>query len=153
MDIRCKPWKKREPPKRILAIRLQAMGDVMITLPYLQHVRSVLPESSVIDFLTRRETAEIPRSIILFNKVFAIGGGRNHRTQLLLALLLLPRLMARRYDMVIDLQNSDISRLLRRMLRPQAWSQFDRFSPNAAGERNRLTIESIGLKKLLHNER
>jgi hypothetical protein len=33
------PWRGAEPPKRILAIRLQALGDVVITLPYLRALR------------------------------------------------------------------------------------------------------------------
>jgi len=43
MNIPHKPWTKTKLPRRILAIRTQAMGDVMITLPYLQHLRRSLP--------------------------------------------------------------------------------------------------------------
>jgi len=145
MNIPARPWTKKHPPKRILAIRLQAMGDMVITLPYLQFLKNHLPEGTVLDLLTREEMESIPRRIRLFNKVYSIGGGRSLKKQMLHALLLLPGLIARRYDAVIDLQNNGLSRLVRRALRPGAWSAFDRFSCLSAGERTRATIEALGL--------
>jgi len=147
MNVTANPWTGKKPPKRILAIRWQAMGDVMITLPYLQHLRNSLPSSVQLDFLTREETEGVPKNIRLFNKVFSIGGGRNFKKQLLYTCLLLPKLFFRRYDVIIDLQNNRVSRALRKVLLPKAWSAFDRFSPIPAGERNRLTIEAAGLGK------
>jgi heptosyltransferase-2 len=147
MNVSANPWTGKKLPKRILAIRWQAMGDVMITLPYLQHLRNALPSSVQLDFLTREETEGVPKSIYLFNRVFSIGGGRNFKKQLLYIFLLLPRLFFRRYDVIIDLQNNRLSRIVRKVLLPKAWSAFDRFSPMPAGERNRLTIEAAGLGK------
>lgn len=147
MNIPAKRWTKKRPPKRILAIRLQAMGDVVITLPYLQDLRNSLPTSVEIDFLTREETNPIPKNLILFNKVISIGGGRNQRAILFFTILLLPKLLLRRYDIVIDLQNNTFSRLVRTTLMPAAWSEFDRKSPIPAGERTRNTIDAIGLNK------
>ena len=60
MNIHAKPWGKKGLPKRILAIRLQAMGDVIITLPYLQALRNSLPPNTEIDFLTRKEFDAVP---------------------------------------------------------------------------------------------
>jgi len=145
MNIPSKPWKKKKLPKRILAIRLQAMGDTIITLPYLQALRNTLPAGTRIDFLTRKDVAPIPQSLALFNKVYCVKGGHNSRKRLLYTCLLLPRLLLNRYDVIIDLQNNQVSQLVKRFLNPHAWSEFDRFSPIAAGERTRLTIESIGL--------
>lgn len=144
-DIPAKPWTKATPPKRILAIRLQAMGDVMGTLPFLQDLRNTLPPDVQIDFLTRQETESIPKSIFLFNKVISIGGGRSFKKQVLYTLWLLPRLLLRRYETIIDLQNNHISRRLTKVLMPKAWSLFDRYSPIHGGERYRLTIEAVGL--------
>jgi len=144
-DIPAKPWKKSTPPKRVLVIRLQAMGDVVITLPYLQALRHSLPPQVELDFLTREETETIPQSLSLFNKVISIGGGRDFKKQVLYTLALLPALFLRRYDVIIDLQNNLISKIVRRALFPRAWSLFDRYSPNSAGERNRRTIEAAGL--------
>lgn len=146
--IPAKPWTKSRPPRRVLAIRLQAMGDLVITLPYLHALRMMLPGDVEIDLLTRKEVDPIPRNIHLFNHVYSIGGGRNAKKIWWYTLLLLPRLLARRYDMVIDLQNNRVSRLVRTVLRPEAWSAFDRFSPVAAGERTRLTIEAAGFTEI-----
>lgn len=145
LNISCKPWTEETPPRRVLAIRLQALGDVVITLPYLQYLRNFTLCDARLDFLTRNEVRDIPRNLDLFDRVYSIGGARNARRQLLSACLLLPRLLMQRYDVVIDLQNSILSRIVRRALRPRAWSAFDRFSPRPAGERNRLTIEALGL--------
>jgi len=145
MNISCRPWTQPNPPKRILAVRLQALGDVVITLPYLQCLRNSMSFHTRLDFLTRKEVEEIPKNLDLFDHVYSIGGGRNLKRQLLSTCLLLPRLLIQRYDVIIDLQNSILSRIVRRTLRPTAWSAFDRFSPRSAGERNRLTIEAVGL--------
>ncbi|MDZ7343291.1 MAG: hypothetical protein ONA90_02130, partial [candidate division KSB1 bacterium] len=126
--INARPWRRPEKPGKILAIRLQALGDVVITLPYLQSLKNNLPKTQI-DFLTRKETEEIPRRLDLFDRVFSIGGGRSFKRQVCCALLLLPRLYARRYDVVIDLQRNPLSRWIRRLLHPPSWSEFDRFSP------------------------
>jgi heptosyltransferase II len=147
LDIPCKPWKKSNIPRRLLAIRLQAMGDLVITLPYLQQLKKTLPVYAELDLLTREEVDAIPKKIYLFDHVYSIGGGRNVKKQILYSSWLLPKLLLRRYDVVIDLQNNEVSRFIRKSLMPEAWSSFDRFSPVAAGECTRLTIEAIGLGK------
>ncbi len=146
MNIPAKPWTKKAPPKRILVIRLQAMGDMVITLPYVQALRQQLPATTTIDLLTRKEVDPIPRNIYLFDRGYILSAAEgNFKKILLSALLLMPKLFFRRYDMVIDLQNNIISEIARKTCRPAAWSVFDRFSPVAAGERTRLTIEAVGL--------
>jgi ADP-heptose:LPS heptosyltransferase len=57
-----------------------------------------------------------------------------------------PRLLARRYDVVIDLQNNRVSGTIRRAAAPRAWATFDRHSPVSAGERTRRTIEAAGFR-------
>jgi heptosyltransferase II len=143
--IPCKTWNKSTPPKRILAIRLQAMGDMVITLPYLQCLRKHLPGDAQLDLLTREEVDSIPKSLQLFNHVYSIGGGRSWKKQFILTCFMLPRLLMRRYDIVIDLQNNIVSKTVRKALMPSAWSEFDRYSPVPAGECTRLTIEGAGL--------
>jgi len=145
--IHAKPWTKDHPPKRILAIRWQAMGDVVITLPYLQQLRRSLPPSVKLDLLTRKETADIPKNIRLFDRIYSIAGERHLKKQIFYTALLLPRLLLRRYDVVLDLQNNIVSETVRKILRPAAWVVFDKSSPIPAGERNRLTIEAAGLGK------
>lgn len=143
--IQCKPWKYQQLPKKVLIIRLQAMGDVTITLPYLQDLRQSLPPSTRLDFLTLKDNKGIPEITGSFKKIHTIGGGRNFRKQLISTLSLIPALFVHRYDVIIDLQNNRLSRIIRRLLIPRAWSAFDRFSPTTAGERNRRTIEAAGL--------
>jgi len=145
MNILSKPWKEKKLPERILVIRLQALGDTIITLPYLQALRNTLPPGTRIDFLTRQDNATVPQCLNLFSNVYCVKGARNARKRYFFACLLLPRLLLNRYQVVIDLQNNEVSRLVRHFLRPRAWSEFDKFSPVAAGERTRLTIESVGL--------
>lgn len=120
------------------------MGDSVIPLPYLQSLRRLLPETSV-DFLTRQENSGIPRSVKLFDHVHELGGGRNFKAQSLHAVAMLPRLLLRRYDVVLDLQNNEISRMVRRALHPAAWSEFDRTSPITAGERTSAAIDALRL--------
>lgn len=128
----------------ILAIRLQAIGDVVITLPYLNFLKRRHPEAAI-DLLTREEAAPIPRSVALFSRVESIGGGRNFKRQCLSALALLPRLLLRRYHAVLDLQNNELSRSLARLLAAPIGCRFDKTSPIPAGERTRRAIEESGL--------
>lgn len=145
-EIRAKPWANINKPKRILVIRLQATGDMVVALPYIQFLKRSLPKYTVIDFLIREEAAAIPRNMELFDNVYSWGGKRRSvKKQSLRAIAMLPRLLMRRYDVVIDLQNNQITRMVRRVLMPKAWSEFDRFSAIPAGERYRLTIEAAGL--------
>jgi len=148
MEIAAKPWNEKQPPKRILAIRLQAMGDLVITLPYLQALRNQLPPPVKIDLLTLKEVDPIPRNLDLFDRIYSIGGGRRFKLQLALSFLFLPAILLRRYDVVLDLQNNLISRIARKTVRPKAWSEFDKLSSRAAGERTRLTIEAAGFKNI-----
>ena len=148
MNIPAKTWIKQQTPKRILVIRLQAMGDVVITLPYLQDLRNKLSQETKIDLLTRREVDSIPRSIQLFDKVLSIGGGRNFKKQFISCLFLLPKILLQRYDVVIDLQNNPLSKLVRKAVIPKAWSEFDKLSPVSAGERTRATIEAVEIANI-----
>lgn len=143
LQTRARPWERREPPQRLLAIRLQAIGDVAITLPYLQALQESLPGVEI-DLLTREEAAGVPIGVTLFRQVYQLGGGRSTKRQLLHALRQLPALRGRRYDAILDLQNNRVSRLVRWGLRPAAWSEYDRYSPVSAGERYRRAIDSAG---------
>ena len=156
--IEFRRWQSTQPPHNFLFIRLQALGDVVITLAYIQAVRRGWPNAKI-DFLTREEFVDIPRNVDLFDRVYAIGGGRNSKAQFLHGTLMLPWLWSSRYDVVVDLQRSRVSQSIRKLLRPRAWSEFDRFSPISAGERTRRTIEAAGLRPItadttlrFHNE-
>ncbi|HWP03807.1 MAG TPA: glycosyltransferase family 9 protein [Gemmatimonadaceae bacterium] len=145
--INAAAWRRSLPPERVLAIRLQAMGDTIATLPYLLALQRAIPGVRL-DFVTRRAFVDVPGSVDLFDRVYALGGGRSTKRQLLSALGLLPGLALRRYDVVIDLQRNRVSRLIRRVLNPHCWAEFDRYSPVLGGERIRQTIEATGLGSL-----
>ena len=138
------PWSPATLPKKILVIRLQALGDVVITLPYVQTLQSLLPTAQF-HFLTRDEFSAVPLNMTVFSHVFSLGGGRNLKSQWLAAFALLPSLLRERYDIVIDLQRNSLSRTIRRILWPKSFSEFDRFSLQTAGERTRRTIERLGI--------
>ncbi|HJS75304.1 MAG TPA: glycosyltransferase family 9 protein, partial [Vicinamibacteria bacterium] len=97
------------------------------------------------DLLTGAEAASIPRDLTLFSRVFALGGGRSFKRQCVSTAVLLPRLLARGYRAVLDLQNNELSRFVTSALRPRRRCRFDRTGPLPAGERTRLAIESAGL--------
>lgn len=147
LQIRSKPWKKKKPPSKILVLRFQALGDTIITLPYLQSLKNNYPAIKL-HFYTRKEVSEIPQALDLFEKVIAIGGGRNAKLQFILSLFLLPKLWWHNYDAVLDLQNHKISRAIRYLLFPKAWSEFDKYSPQSAGVRTQQTIDALGLKNI-----
>jgi heptosyltransferase II len=140
-----KSWKSESIPKRILIIRLQAMGDVAITLPFVQSLRKKLPADTQLHFLTRNEVRDIASSVRLYDWIYSIAGARNTKLQLLSLLLLLPRLKINKYDVVIDLQRNKLSRLVRKFIDPGAWSEIERFSDTSAGAKYQKAIEAIGL--------
>src|SRR6185369_6341461 len=143
--IQYNPWLENRRPKKILAMRFQALGDLMITLPYIQNLKERIPELQI-DLLTRTNVSEIPNNLKLFEKVYSISG-KSGKVQFLFSMLLLPYLLLQKYDVVIDLQNHRISKIIRKLLRANAWSEFDRSSHILAGERTRLTIDSLQISK------
>jgi ADP-heptose:LPS heptosyltransferase len=140
--VRAKPWTYTFLPRKVLIMRFQALGDTVITLPYLQGIRDQYPEIEL-HFLTRKEVSDIPSSLNLFDQVTTIGGGRNTNAQFIELLFKLPQLLMQRYDAVIDLQNHRLSSFVRKILQPKAWVEFDKYSPLSAGERTRQTLEAL----------
>ena len=130
------PWTCSTHPKKILAIRFQALGDTVITLPYLQALKGIWA-SSQFHFLTRDECGDLPRRMTMFDVVHTIGGGRNALRQFGNAVRLIPRLRSEHFDVVIDLQRNRLSRMVRRLLNSKSFSEFDRYSFNTAGDRTR----------------
>lgn len=145
--IRSAPWKSAAPPKKILLMRLQAFGDVVITLPYIQALQSILPLAQI-HFLTREEFSALPCNMTVFSRVIKISGGRDPKRQWLSAFGCLGSLRREHYDIVIDLQRNFLSRMIRRMLHPKSFSEFDRLSLMTAGERTKITIEKLGFLPL-----
>ncbi len=144
--LKARPWKGNHPPIRILAIRLQALGDTVITLPWLSSLRAQFPLAKI-DFVVLEKNADLPRNLQLFDRVYGLKGA-TARLQFLYANLLLPSLFFNRYDVVIDLQRNNITRWVRFWLFPKAWSEIERFSRSLAGEKFKAGIEAIGFKNI-----
>jgi heptosyltransferase-2 len=140
-------WTSSKPPKKILVIRFHSFGDVVITLPYVQALKALLP-SAQFHFLTREEFSALPHNMTLFSHVFTIGGRRNLKRQWFYVIGSLPSLMRERYDIVIDLQRNSLSRMIRRALHPKSYCEYDRFSLHTAGDRTRITIDKLGLAQV-----
>ena len=140
--FRFRPWRKAAPPRKILAIRYQALGDTVVTLPYLKSLKAQHPNAKI-DLITRREVCIIPDNIDLFDKVIVIGGKRNAKLQFILTMLKLPYLWWQRYDVVLDLQNNRISVILRKLLAANAWTEYDRVSPVSGAIRYQKAIEAV----------
>jgi heptosyltransferase II len=140
-----KSWQSKSLPRRILIIRLQAIGDVAITIPYIQSLKEKLPAQTKLHFLTREEVNDVPDSVILYDSIYSIGGGRNVKLQFLSLLFKLIRLKINKYDIVIDLQRNKLSQFVRKFLNPVSWSEIERFSGTSAGDKYQKAIEAIGL--------
>ncbi|MFZ1978007.1 MAG: glycosyltransferase family 9 protein [Bacteroidota bacterium] len=145
--IRTVPWRSAVLPNKILVMRLQAFGDVAVTLPYVQALQTILP-SAQFHFLTREEFDSLPCNMAMFSRVLRIAGGRDPRRQWLRAFVCLPSLRHEHYDIVIDLQRNSLSRMIRRALHPKSFCEYDRFSMLTAGERTKNTVDKLGFLPL-----
>jgi heptosyltransferase-2 len=139
---------KDRPIKKILAIRLQATGDVMIAMPYLYDLKNKLPAGVVLDLMVREEAEHIPRSFTFFDSIITLKGGRNTKLQFLHFLWMYPKLYFKGYDVILDLQNLKLTRVMRRLMRVKAWTEFDRSSPVYAGDRYKNTINVMNIAQV-----
>jgi heptosyltransferase-2 len=102
-------------PERILVIKWSALGDVAIASTVMQDLRLAFP-GAVIDLNTLPSAARLFAHDTRFGEVFAIdvreAGRRLHRAREWLR-----RVRAGRYDLIVDLQRNDRSRLLLSVLR------------------------------------
>ncbi len=146
--IKHKRLVKGRPVKKILAIRLQATGDVMIALPYLYDLKSKLPEGTMLDLLVREEAEHVPRSFTFFDNIYTLKGGRKPKLQFIFFLLMYPKLFFKGYDVMLDLQNHKLSRTITKLLRIKAWCEFDKSSSNFAGDRYKNTINVMEITQV-----
>lgn len=139
-----RPWVSKCAPRKILALRLQSLGDIVISLPFVQALKEKYPGAEF-HFLVREEFFSLPAALPLFGKVWKLGGGRSGKRQALSALWLLPQLLWQQYDIVIDLQNNRVSRLIRKSLMTSGWTTFDVASKISAAERTISAIRALRL--------
>lgn len=120
------------------------MGDVVIMLPYIQSLRKQLPNVTI-DLLTRQEVESIPKALNIFSNVYPLGGARSVKRQLLSFLFMYPRLLLKGYDVLLDLQNHNLSKVMRFLLGIKTFAVFDRTSTNYAGNRYKNTINALNI--------
>lgn len=144
---RGKPWNFTRPPKRILALRFHALGDIMITLPYLASLKRQYPDAEL-HVVTCLESLSVPASLKFIDAVHTFDDKRNGKRQFLLMFRMLWRLRKIHFDVVLDLQHNKASRFLRFALRPTAWSEFDRATHAPAAERTRACIAFAGFSEV-----
>jgi heptosyltransferase-1 len=147
--VEARPWPGERPPRSILAIRLQCFGDLVAVLPFLYQVREAHPTARL-DLLTRDLYAPFVDTLPWIDNAVYLGRSWTDRQALLSLVPLLPRLLRPRYEVVLDLQATPLTRRLRRAIRPAAWSQFDRHSPRPGFERARDTVERAGIGTIVH---
>ncbi len=102
-------------------IRLSSLGDILLTAPALRRLRERFPASSL-HLLVAREFADAarlipgPDRVLTFDRREGIGGLWRLRGQL-----------ARRYAVLVDLQNSPRSAFLRATTLPVFWTKAKRY--------------------------
>ncbi len=149
-SISFNPWTRSHGPKRILIIRIHAIGDVAITLPYCLALRKQFPNSQI-DFLTTASTESLVNAANIFDQIHTFPFCKNRRERIRQAVTLSYIMRNYRYDLIIDLQRNWITRLIRTVSSPESWSEFDRFSMKPAGDRTLETFHRIGFNDLQPN--
>lgn len=132
-------------PRHILVLRFHAFGDAVITIPVLAGLRRCFPHSTI-EVVTSAQYAPLFSALPFLDRVHAItpDGPKIQRIRTLWHLL--PQLGSP--DLVLDLQRSRLSQLLRQLLRPNAWTGFDRYAPEHALERYLAAVRWAGLQEI-----
>jgi lipopolysaccharide heptosyltransferase II len=103
-----------DPINKTLVIRFSSIGDIVLASPLLRVLRARFPKSQI-DFVTRKEYAELVRSNQNLNRTFefdADGGFEALRR-------LKKTLREERYDLLVDLHDSLRSKYLRSIRGPK----------------------------------
>ncbi len=141
------PWQSTSPPERILVIRHHGVGDVAITLPACIALRNHLPHARI-DFLTSASISSLLVALPTFNSVLKLEIPTYRIGRFSAAILRGLKLQKEKYDVVLDLQRNWMSRAIRRLSRPRAWAEFDRFAPKPAGERVLEVFQRAGFPEI-----
>jgi len=95
--------------KKVLIIRLNAMGDVILALPVAMAVKNAYPDA-IVDFVTRKAYAPLFDQFPAVDTAFAFDTSMRK---------LIKELRAQRYDTVIDLQKNPRSIILTASINPK----------------------------------
>jgi heptosyltransferase II len=97
-----------------------------------------------VDMLTLDTNAPLLREIHLVDEVLAFPSASGRMERALAAVRTGLAAAERRYDVIVDLQRNWITRMIRRIASPQAWGEFDRFSPRSAADRVQNAFHECG---------
>jgi len=90
------------------------------------------------------------KAVPVFHSVMTFPESRGRLKRLLDSLRAGLSLRGRKYDIVLDLQRNHVSRLIRVLSGPPAWSEFDRYSPLPAPARILSTVSLGGVANPSH---
>lgn len=102
-------------------IRLSSLGDVLLCAVALRALKARFPESAI-HFLVASEFKEAAELLPAIDKIIVFDRKEGWR-----GLLRLRRLLSRRYEMIVDLQNSWRSAFLRVFCFPLMWAKATRY--------------------------
>ena len=134
----------KQVPKRILLIRLQAVGDVVITFPFVQLLKNTYPDTQI-DYLTRPAQSALVANLTAVTTVIPFTDAFDRLSQGVGLLRVLLVLLGKRYDMVVDLQANRLTRTICRVLFANRFVAFERFTPFTAADRYWKAFCQIGL--------
>jgi heptosyltransferase-2 len=114
---------------------------------------------SKIDYLTDDSAKELLNSLAIFDSVHSLPDvfppASRYKLKILnkikrisRAVKLGFRLRKIKYDIIIDLQNNRLSRVLRKIIFPDSWSEFNCLEPKPAGIRVLETFQHVGFSEL-----
>ncbi len=102
------------PINKTLVIRFSSIGDIVLSSPLLRVLRARFPESQI-DFVTRKEYAELVRSNQNLNRTFEFDAGEGFEGLRKLK----KTIKEERYDLLVDLHDSLRSKYLRSVRGPK----------------------------------
>jgi ADP-heptose:LPS heptosyltransferase len=156
-------WNSNHPPSKVLVIRLHAIGDIAASLPACNAFRKFLPNARI-DFLTSDYCSELSASAEIFNNVYTLEmhyprvESADAIKKFYLkskvksnAVRLARELKKNSYDVIIDLQHNANSRIIKKILNPKYYSEFDKFSPKPHSTRVLETFHRAGFSEVKPN--
>jgi ADP-heptose:LPS heptosyltransferase len=104
------------PPKSVLVIRVDQLGDLVVSVPGLRRLRQLLPQARIVGLLSRAN-AELGKTLELFDEIVAVDfpdddWERRRVMPLQQQHELRRRLASYKFDVAIDLIESTVSRPL-----------------------------------------
>ncbi|MBZ0201738.1 MAG: glycosyltransferase family 9 protein [Ignavibacteria bacterium] len=145
-------------PQKILVIRLHAIGDAALTLPACCSLREVHPNAQI-DYLSSVNARGLISAFSMFDHLYVLeqgfdpGEGKYDSASKKLARLTSASRMGielrkNNYNVVIDLQNSKYSRIVRKLTGTERYSELERYESKAHSLRVIDAFHRAGFEKI-----